>query len=505
MSRRNFSRRQFVAGTGQAAMAAMIVPRHVLGGVGFRAPSDILNVAIVGAGGQGMNNAEQLVSENIMALCDVDFGYVERQLAGRGQDGQKNPRPTGLKLQEQFGKAKRYADFREMFDKEKGIDGVVIATPDHAHAAIAKAAMELHKAVYVQKPLTATVGEARMLRDLAKSTGVVTQMGNQGHSTTDARLINEWIQAGLIGTVREVHIFTNRPIWPQGLVRPAVPPTRNPPAPQPVGTPAGPPQWNQTMVNDAAALGMWSANVPVPDTLNWDLYLGPIANKVPYHPIYHPFNWRGWTDFGCGALGDMGAHLIDAPFWALDLGMPTSIEATSTPWGGPSRAPASFPQATTVHYEFPATATRPGIKLNWFDGGLMPPRPDGLPDDFSFNREGQVIFIGDKGLLLHETYGLKPQLFPLSLRERTAAIPAKYPRIETSHEMNWANAAKGVGQASSPFSHAAALTEVMLLGLVALRTGQGRKILYDAANMKITNAPEANAFLTREYRPGFGL
>jgi predicted dehydrogenase len=505
MSRRKFSRRQFVAGTGQAAMAAMIVPRHVLGGVGFRAPSDILNVAIVGAGGQGMNNAEQLVSENIMALCDVDFGYVERQLAGRGMDGNKNPRPNGLKLQEQFGKAKRYADFREMLDKEKGIDGLVIATPDHAHAAIAKAAMELKKAVYVQKPLTATVGEARMLKELARTTGVVTQMGNQGHSTTDARLINEWIQAGLIGTVREVHIFTNRPIWPQGLVRPAVPPTRTPPTPPPAGVPAGPPQWNQTMVNDAMALGMWSANVPVPDTLNWDLYHGPIANKVPYHPIYHPFNWRGWTDFGAGALGDMGAHLIDAPFWALGLGLPSSIEATSTPWGGGSRTPASFPQATTVHYEFPATADRPGVKLNWFDGGLMPPRPDGLPDDFNFNREGQVIFIGDKGLLLHETYGLKPQLFPRSLQERTASIPAKYPRIETSHEMNWANAAKGIGQASSPFEHAATLTEVMLLGLVALRTGQGRKILYDGANMKVTNAPEANQYLTREYRAGWGL
>ncbi len=486
-------------------MAAMIVPRHVLGGPGFRAPSDILNIAIVGAGGQGMNNAEQLVSENIAALCDVDFGYVERQLVGRGMDGQKNPRPNGLKLQEQYGKAKRYADFREMLDKEKGLDGLVIATPDHAHAVIAKAAMQLKKAVYVQKPLTATVYEARYLRDLAKRTGVVTQMGNQGHSTTDARLINEWVQAGLIGNVREVHIFTNRPIWPQGLVRPAVPPTRNPPAPPPVGVPVGPPQWNQTMVNDAEALGMWNANVPIPDTLDWDLYQGPIANKVPYHPIYHPFNWRGWTDFGCGALGDMGAHLIDAPFWALGLGAPTSIEATSTPWGGGSRNPASYPQATTVHYEFAATASRPGVKLSWYDGGLMPPRPDGLPDDVTFNREGQVIFIGDKGLLLHETYGLKPKLYPLELNDRTASVPAKYPRILTSHEMNWANAAKGIGEASSPFEHGAALTEVMLLGLVALRAGQGKKIYYDATNMTIPNAPEANQYLTRQYREGWSV
>ncbi len=505
MSRRKFSRRDFVAGTGKAALSAMIVPRHVLGGIGFRAPSDILNVAIVGAGGMGMNNAEQLVSENIVALCDVDFGYVERQLVGRGVDGQKNPRPNGIKLVEQFGKAKRYADFREMLDKEKGIDGVLIATPDHAHAVIAKAAMQLKKHVYVQKPLTATVQEARMLSDLARSTGVATQMGNQGHSTTDARLINEWIQAGLIGPVHEVHIFTNRPIWPQGLVRPSVPPMRTPSAPPPVGVPVGAREWNQNTVNDALALGMWTANVPVPDTLKWDLYCGPIANKVPYHPIYHPFNWRGWVDFGAGALGDMGAHLIDAPFWALDLGLPTSVEATSTPWGGPSRAPASFPQATTVHYEFAATPTRPGVKLSWYDGGLMPPRPDGLPDDVSFNREGQVIFVGEKGLLLHETYGQNPRLFPLSLKERTAAIPARYPRITTSHEMNWANAAKGIGKTTSPFEYAARLTEVMLLGLVALRTGQGRKIVYDAANMRVTNAPEANQYLTREYRAGWGV
>lgn len=498
MSRRKLTRRAFVEGAGRLALGATILPRHILGGRGLQAPSDTLNVAIVGAGGMGMSNAEQLVTHNIVALCDVDFGYVDRQLGNRQKNREGQPRPEGVKLAEQFGKAKRYADFREMLDKQKDIEGVVIATPDHLHAVIAKAAMDSGKHVYVQKPLTYSVHEARVLSATAKRTGVVTQMGNQGHSSHDARLINEWVQAGLIGVVREVNVWTNRPIWPQGLPRPAQP------TPPPAGAAPAPPSWNQRAINEATAAAMYGSYAP-PAGLRWDLYLGPVPEDVPYHPVYHPFNWRGWTDFGVGALGDMGAHLVDHPYWALGLTYPTSIEATSTPWGGPRQKPATYPLAMTVHYEFPAQGGRPPVRMNWYDGGLMPPRPPELPDDLALNREGGVIFIGDKGILMHETYGSKPRLFPDALMQQATAVPQTLPRVEQSHELNWAAACKGQATASSPIEYGARLTEVMLLGIVALRAGQGRKILYDAERMQITNVPEANQYLTREYRAGWSV
>ena len=469
MARHTVTRRAFVSDVGKLAFGAMIVPRHVLGGVGFQAPSDTLNVAIVGAGGMGMGNAEALVTQNIVALCDVDFGYVERSLAGRGKARDGTPRPDGLRLQEQFAKAKRYADFREMLAQQKDIEGVVIATPDHLHAVIAKAAMEAGKHVYVQKPLTYSVHEARVLRETARQTGVVTQMGNQGHSSDDARLVNEWIQAGVIGPVHEVHVWTNRPIWPQGIARPTTPPD------------------------------------PVPEGLRWDLYLGPVPEDIPYHKIYHPFNWRGWLDFGVGALGDMGAHLIDHPYWALGLSQPTSIEATSTPWGGPYDHPATYPQGMTVHYQFAARGSQPPVKLSWYDGGLMPPRPDALPDDVVLNREGGVLFVGEQGILMHETYGEKPTIWPEALRSTALAVPKTMARITTSHELNWVAACKGQGQASCPFEYATQLTETMLLGIVALRAGQGKKIFYDEASGSITNVPEANRYLTRDYRAGWSV
>ena len=497
MARRRLSRRQFVSEAGAMALGPMVVKRHVLGGPGYQAPSDTVNVAIVGAGGMGMSNAEQLVTQNIVAVCDVDFGYVERSLASRGADRDGKPRPTGVRLQEQFAKAARFADFREMLDQQKNIDGVVIATPDHSHAVIAKAAMLAGKAVYVQKPLTYSVHEARVLAATARKTGVATQMGNQGHSGNDARLINEWIQAGLIGPVSEVHVWTNRPIWPQGLPRPALP------ALPPAGTAPAPPSWNRRTINEATAAAMAAGPNTPPPGLRWDLYLGPVAEDVPYHPVYHPFNWRGWTDFGVGALGDMGAHLLDHPFWALGLGYPTSIEATSTPWGGPTAKPVTYPLAMTVHYEFPARGSQPPVRLNWFDGGLMPPRPPQLPDDLALNREGGVIYIGTKGILLHETYGSNPKLFPAGLMEQTAAVAQSIPRITVSHELNWVAAIRKQAAPSSPIEYAAPLTETMLLGIVALRTGQGRKILYDGANMTVTNIPEANQYLTRAYRPGW--
>jgi predicted dehydrogenase len=471
----------------------MIVPRHVLGGVGFQAPSDTLNVAIVGAGGMGGENAQELGTENIVAVCDVDFDYVTRKVAERTTDDDGNARPEGIHWQEQYQAATRYSDFREMLDKQRDIDAVLIATPDHAHAAIAKAAMELGKHVYVQKPLTSTVAEARLLARIARETGVVTQMGNQGHSSHEARLVNEWVQAGVIGPVREVHIWTNRPIWPQGLPVPGAPAEMPDPS-----------DWWPGSMNSRVAAAM-DGGYAQPLVLDWKNYVGPIAEDVAYHPIYHPFHWRGWTAFGVGALGDMGAHLMDHPFWALDLGYPTTVESTSTPWGGPREAPVSYPVAMTAHYEFPSRGDRPPVDLHWYDGGLMPPRPEQLPPDIELEREGGVIFVGDRGLLMHETYGRNPVLFPEVLQEEAAGVAETYSRVEESHEMNWALACKGEATATSPFDYAARLTEVMLLGIVALRTGQGRKIEYDGANMRVTNVEEADQHLTREYRPGWSM
>jgi predicted dehydrogenase len=519
-STKDLTRREFVAGTGKATLGALvatsaplIVPSRVLGR-GQRAPSDTVNIAIVGFGGIGSQNALVMAqTDHIGALCDVDMAYSERCMETKVIDEHNNSRPDGLKLREQFSKAKRYTDFRDMLAQEKGVDGVVIATPDHLHAVIAKAAMDLGKHVYVQKPLTATVHEARVLRALALANPkLVTQMGNQGHSREGGRLINEWIGAGIIGAVHEVHVWTNRPVvyWPQGLPRPTG--MAPPDAPGGFGN-----LWTYSHVQDVLAAAMGAGGAP-PAGLDWTMFLGPIAEDVPYHPIYHPFNWRGWLDFGSGALGDMGAHLIDHPYWALGLTYPLSIEATSTQWGTTpasssnslpggrgQRIPVSYPVSTCVHYQFGARGAQPPVKLSWFDGGIYPPRPDFLPDDVELASEGGVIFIGEKGILLNDTYGANPRLYPQALAEAAAATPKTIARILWSHELNWIKAIRGEAQASSPLEYAAQLTETMLLGLVALRAGQGKKILYDGERGQVTNVANANQYLTREYRAGWAI
>lgn len=503
MTDHSLPRRDFVKGVATAAVGAMIVPRRVLGGVGYQAPSDTLNVAIVGAGGMGMSNMTQLLGENIVAVCDVDFSYVERSLAGRLRPRNGNPPSAeNLKLRDAYEKAEKFADFRQMLERRKDIDAVVVATPDHLHAVIAAAAMRAGKHVYVQKPLTYSVHEARALARIAAETKVTTQMGNQGHSMEGTRRINEIVAAGVIGPIREVHVWTDRPVryWAQGIPRPrpidAAAITASPVAPQ----------WNMRTVENAVLRAMADNPQTPPAGMNWDLYLGPAA-EIAYHPAYHPFAWRGWIDFGVGALGDMGAHLLDQAYWSLDLGYPTSVEASSTPWGGPADNPATYPLAMTAQYEFAARGARPPVKLFWYDGGLMPPRPPFLPDDQTLPRGdgGGAVFIGEKGILTHETYGNNPTVFPAARAAEAEQVAKSFLRVATGHEVNWAQACKGQAQASSPFSYAAPLTEVMLLGIAALRAGQGRRFLYDGAQMRFTNAPEADRFLTREYRAGWTL
>jgi predicted dehydrogenase len=505
----NISRRSFVKGSATTAAALalgpMIVPRHVLG-MGYQAPSDTLNVAMIGIGGMGMQNMTALVNAgvNIVAICDADYGYVERSLAGRMRppQGQTAPSAQAVALKAAYDKAAKYTDYRVMLDKQKDIEAVSIATPDHLHAVIAYACMKAGKHVYVQKPLTFSVLESRILARTARETKVVTQMGNQGHSMDGTRRIVELISAGVIGPVREVHIWTDRPqrYWAQGIPRPLAPGATLPVTPPPATTPAPPPQWNMRTVERAVLKAMAENPQEIPPGLEWDLFLGP-AKALPYHPAYHPFSWRGWVDFGVSAIGDMGAHLIDQPFWALGLQYPTSVISSSTPWGGTAKDPGTYPLAMTTRYEFGARGSAPPVVLQWYDGGLMPM----IGGDFELPRGdgGGGVFVGDNGFITYETYGNNPKVYGPGAAARAEQVPKSVPRITVSHEANWASACKGDGAASSPFDYAARLTETMLLGIVALRAGQSQKILYDGAAMRVTNNGDANQWLTREYRSGW--
>jgi predicted dehydrogenase len=504
------SRRAFLTQVAASGAAMSIVPRHVLGR-GYTPPSDLLNIAGVGVGGMGRNNLINLSSQNIVALCDVDWGYANKSfdrldteipnLQTRLDQPSAPPAPgqpefdrvkgkarhdNMIRLKnEHLPKAQRYQDYRVMLEQQKDIDAVVVATSDHMHAPIALAAMALGKHVYVQKPLTYTIDETRQLAKRAKETKVATQMGNQGHSLNDARTVVEYIQAGAIGEVREAHNWTNRPLgfWPQGV-----------PRPEPLKESAEKLQWSGRDVNTRLAAAL-AGDYPIPDKLSWDLFLG-VAPHVDYHPIYHPFNWRGWSDWGVGAIGDMGAHLIDHTMWALNLGMPTTVETVSTPFNG-----VCYPHATQTFYEFPSRGSMPAVKLTWYDGGLLPKKPEELGDE-DLNKGGGALLIGSKGKLLHDTYGMNPRLLPKSLHDSYGKPPQKLPRIENEeHEMNWVNAAKGKTEASCPFEYASRLTEVMLLGIVALRAG--KRISYDGASMRVTNVAAANDFLRRDYRPGW--
>jgi predicted dehydrogenase len=509
------TRRKFVTTAAATGAGLLIVPRHVLGR-GYQAPSDLVTFATCGIYGMGRVNTRNAASQNWSAVCDVDATLMERSLANYTTDidRERRSRETAVSAANPARvesldrvianidringihkpRLQKYADYRVMLEKQKDIDAVIIATPDHMHAPIALAAMQAGKHVYIQKPLCWSVSEARALQKAAAGNPkLVTQMGNQGHSSDDARLGYEYITSGAIGDVTEVHVWTNRPLayWPQGLPRPSGPLPQNPESP--LG-------WSGSAIDRrlAAAMGQH----PVPEGLNWNLFLG-VAGEVPYHPVYHPFNWRGWVDWGQGALGDMGAHLIDHPFWSLDLGYPTTIETVSTPFNK-----VSYPDATMTYYEFPARGSKPPVKLTWYDGSLTPRRPEEIDEDL--DPGGGILYIGTKGKMTQETYGLNPRLWPRSLHQSTAKPAQVLTRVPNGmaggHEMNWIESIQGKQKISSPIDYAARLTEVMLLGIVSLRAGT--KIHYDAANMRITNTPKPdgpnyNDFLTRQYRTGW--
>ena len=452
------SPRQELSGVSAGVAAAVtIVPRHVLGGPGYMPPSDKLNIACVGVNGKGYSDIAGVATENIVALCDVDDVLMA--------DAIKWTQKDNLPHFEMMERAPKYRDFRKMLDTEKSIDAVTVSTPDHTHAIIALTAMRMGKHAFVQKPLTCTVQEARLLAQVAKEMKLVTQMGNQGHASEEARMINEWIADGAIGEVAEIHTWTDRPIWPQGIARP-------------LETPA------------------------LPSTLDWDLWLGPAPFR-PYHPAYAPFNWRGWWDFGTGALGDMGAHIIDHPFWALSLGLPETIQASSTEFND-----ETFPLASTVHYTFPAREKMPAVKLTWYDGGLLPLRPGDLEAGRRVgNESGGVIFVGSKGNLMCGTLGESPRLIPETKMKAYRLPPKTLPRSAGIYE-EWITAIKsGNGaQTTSNFEYAARLTETMLLGNIAIRmTDKNLALKYDSRKMAFTNMPEANNYLTREYRAGWNV
>jgi predicted dehydrogenase len=459
------SRRRFMQVAAPAA-AFTILPRHVLGGHGIVAPSDKVNIAIVGVGGQGRTNARELMRHadaQIIALADpaehwnLDAFYF-RGVAGRA--------PVRAEIEKHFAEktpnfhCAAYEDFRVMLEKEKAIDAILCSTPDHLHAYVSLLAMRKGKHVYCEKPLTHNIAEARLVARVAKETGVATQMGNQGHSKDTIRETCEWIWDGAIGQVREVHAWVPTSRWTASLT----------------GKP-----------KDAK---------PVPAGLNWDLWLGP-AEPRPYHPAYAPVSWRDFWAFGCGALGDFGCHDLDAACWAFDLRAPQSVEVR--PAGGGDAE--IVPHGEIGYYHFARGGDKPALKIVWYSGGLLPDAPEELPQGTGLPRRG-VLFIGDKGKMLCEASGGRPRLLPFEKTDEYKKPAATLPRSK-GHHRDWLDAIKGGQPAGSQFEYAARLTEIVLLGVAALRTG--RKLYWDPATMTDPGQPEAQPLFKGRYRAGWEL
>jgi hypothetical protein len=485
---KGLSRRNFIGKVGAATAAFTIVPRNVLGGNGFKAPSDMINIAGVGIGARGASDIAGISSPDVPIVSpnrkNTGLPYSPEELAAQAARAAQAPvglstsapsDPTGSRklaniyalcdvdtsfaahIFKGYPKAKVYTDWREMLEKEKSIDAVVIGTPDHNHAPIAAAFMREKKHIYCEKPLCKTITEARKLAELAKQFDVVTQMGNQGQGTEGTRQTVEWIQSGVIGLVREVNLSTTKPVWPQGnLSRPA--------------------------------------GIPVPKTLNYDVWLGPAPNK-PYNPELLHFNWRGLWDYGTGVMGDMGAHIFNAPIWALNLGLPTKIQATSSPY-----SKDYLPWSEIVTYEFPSRGYMPPVKVTWCDGGLRPARPSELEPGRAIS---DALYYGDKGIIMHASHGAIPQLVPNN--KDFKGVEPWLPRVADIYD-DWIKSILAGKKSCNDFSYSAKVTEIMLLTNIALLTKSSNVTLeYDAANMKITNLPEANNYLHYEYREGWKL
>lgn len=447
----DFSRRKFLK-TGATALAGLaVVPNTVLGkSFGHVAPNDKLNIIGVGVGGRGAHVLRSMNSQNIIGLCDVDWKY-------------------SANVFKEYPNAKKYYDYRKMFEElGKEADGVMIATADHTHAIVAAEAMTMGKHVYVEKPLTHTVYESRLLTKLAEKHKVATQMGNQGASGEGVRKMCEWIWNGEIGEITKVEAFTDRPIWPQGLNRP-------------------------------------EKGEKAPNTLNWDLFLGP-AKYREYNSIYTPWNWRGWWDFGTGALGDMACHILHPVFKGLKLSYPTKAQASST-----LLLTDSAPSAQTVELTFPARenmpkVAMPEVKVIWYDGGLRPRLPEGFPANKDLNDEGGgVIFHGTKDTLICGCYGVRPWL----LSGRTPNAPKVLREVTTSHEMDWVRACKEDAsnrvQTASPFSEAGPFNEMVVMGVLAVRLQSlNQELHWDGPNMKFTNIGP-NATIRTVIKDGFQI
>ena len=477
------TRRSFVK-TSAVASSFFLVPRHVLGGKGYTPPSDQLNLAAIGAGGKGksdIRNASVNGRERVVALCDVDF-------SGSASESVKA-----------FPKAKLYHDYREMLDKEKDIDAVTISTPDHTHGPAAHFAMQRGIHCYVQKPMTHNIREARMLTELARSQKIVTQMGNQGGSNPLLDMVQNWIDSGALGKISKVQVWTNRPVWPQGG-----------PMPKP-------------------------DKKLKPKDLYWNLWLGP-APKKPYTPNMHPFNWRGWWDYGTGALGDVGCHLIDIPFRTLGLKYPTdaecSVSSTFSQMWTPDYHPEGCPPSSFITLHFDATEkSQSPIEMTWSDGGIRPAHPAIIPADSDIggkNGSNGVLIIGEKGLISTNINDSSPLMPKLYLNDGTTEFGPEVEENEEpeyGHQRKWVDACKaGFGSVehqalTSSFDYAGPMTETVLMGNLAIRSFMLRrnlkkgkaeffgrkKLLWDGDQMKITNLEEANQFVTRTYRKGWEM
>ena len=466
MPQSGLSRRKFIGTTAAAVGAFTIIPRHVLGGPKFVAPSEKVNVAIIGCGGQGRTNMTSLFQQADAQIIAVADPIESLNLDAYYFKGEAGRLPVKAMIEKHYSektpnfKVADYEDFRPMLENEKAIDAILCATPDHQHAYVCVTAMRQGKHAYCEKPLTHNVWEARRVAQVAQEMGVATQLGNQGHSGDGIRSTCEWIWDGAIGEVREVHAWTTASRW-----------------------------------NKKHTGGRPDAE-PVPKGVNWDLWLGPREAR-PYSSFYSPVSWRDFWDFGTAPIGDFFCHNFDPAHWALNLREPLTIEA----FGAGGVDPYIAPPGGLYTYHFGPRGKMPAVKFMWYEGGLMPARPDGLDDDDQLGADGNgILFVGDKGMLTCPGWAGDPRLLPGS-RHETYQQPAKTLPRSKGHHRDWLDACKGGAPASSNFAYGAALTEVGLLGLVAMRIG--KRISWDSKAMKFTHCPEADKYLKESYRPGW--